>query len=72
MKFEARSYTLACQPRDRVRPLTVTILDIDFTHDGVPALPPVALAQDEGKGRGTDMTYVYSPGRGLVHLDGNE
>ena len=72
MKFEARSYTLACQPRDRVRPLTVTILDIDFTHDGVPHSLRFHWLKNEGKGRGTDMTYVYSPGRGLVHLDGNE
>ena len=69
---EARSYTLSCQPRDRARPLTVTILDIDFTHDGVPHSLRFHWLQNEGKGRGTDMTYVYSPGRGLVHLDGNE
>jgi len=50
----------------------VTILDIDFTHDGVPHSLRFHWLQNEGKGRGTDMTYVYSPGRGLVHLDGNE
>ena len=27
---------------------------------------------DEGRGRGTDMRYIYSPGFGLVHVQGNE
>jgi len=26
----------------------------------------------EGRGRGTDMRYVYSPLRGLVYVQGNE
>jgi len=26
----------------------------------------------EGRGRGTDMRYVYSPLRGLVDVQGNE
>ncbi|HYS18587.1 MAG TPA: hypothetical protein VET45_16825 [Candidatus Binatia bacterium] len=43
-----------------------------LTHDGLPHSIRFHWLKNEGKGRGTDMTYVYSPGRGLVHLDGNE
>ena len=48
------------------------ILDLDFVYDGVQHSLRFHWLMNEGKGRGTDMTYVYSPGRGLVHLDGNE
>jgi len=69
---EVRSYTVSCPSRERVRPLTVRILDIDFVYDGAPHSLRFHWRLNEGKGRGTDMTYIYSPGRGLVHLDGNE
>ena len=69
---ESRSYTVSCQRRGRARPLTVTILDLDFVYDRVQHSLRFHWLMNEGKGRGTDMTYVYSPGRGLVHLDGNE
>jgi hypothetical protein len=59
-------------PRNRARPLTVTILDLDFVYDRVQHLLRFHWLMNEDKGRGTDMTYVYSPGRGLVHLEGNE
>ena len=69
---EVRTYTLSCEPGARVRPLVVTITDIDFRFDGVPHSLRFHWLLNEGKGRGTDMTYVYSPGRGLVHVHGNE
>ena len=69
---ESRSYIVSCQPRGRARPLIVTILDLDFVYDGVQHSLRFHWLMNEGKGRGTDMMYVYSPGRGLVHLDGNE
>jgi hypothetical protein len=50
----------------------VTILDLDFVYDRVQHSLRFHWLMNEGKGLGTDMTYVYSPARGLVHLDGNE
>jgi hypothetical protein len=50
----------------------VTIEEIDFVHDGVPHSLRFHWLFMEGRGRGTDMHYVYSPLRGLVHVQGNE
>ncbi len=36
------------------------------------ALTALPLALHGGRGRGTDMRYVYSPLRGLVDVQGNE
>ena len=48
------------------------ILDVDFVYAGVQHSLRFHWLMNESKGRGTDMTHTYSPGRGLVHLDGNE
>jgi hypothetical protein len=50
----------------------VTIEEIDFVHDGVPHSLRFHWLFMEGRGRGTDMRYVYSPLRGLVDVKGNE
>jgi len=68
---EVREYQLNC-PRGRQRPLKVTIEEIDFVHNGVPHSLRFHWLYMEGRGRGTDMRYVYSPLRGLVHVQGNE
>lgn len=67
---EVREYQLDCT-RGR-RPLKVTIEEIDFVHDGVPHSLRFHWLYLEGRGRGTDMRYVYSPLRGLVDAQGNE
>jgi hypothetical protein len=67
---EMREYQVECA-RGR-RPLKVTIEEIDFVHDGVPHSLRFHWLYMEGRGRGTDMRYVYSPLRGLVHVQGNE
>jgi len=67
---EVREYQLDCT-RGR-RPLKVTIEEIDFVHDGVPHSLRFHWLYMEGRGRGTEMRYVYSPLRGLVDVQGNE
>ena len=62
---EVREYRLDCG-RGRQHPLKVTIEEIDFVHDGVPHSLRFHWLLMEGRGRGTDMHYVYSPLRGLV------
>jgi hypothetical protein len=68
---EVREYQLHCA-RGGPRPLKVTIEEIDFVYDGVPHSLRFHWLFMEGRGRGTDMRYVYSPLRGLVHVQGNE
>ena len=68
---EVREYYLNCG-RGRPRPLKVTIEEIDFVYDGVPHSLRFHWLLMEGRGRGTDMRYVYSPLRGLVDVQGNE
>ena len=69
---EVREYWLDCERSNRPRPLKVTIEEIDFVHDGVPHSLRFHWLLNEGRGRGTDMRYVYSPRRGLVSVQGNE
>ncbi len=67
---EVREYQLDCA-RGR-QPLKVTIEEIDFVYGGVPHSLRFHWLFMEGRGRGTDMRYVYSPLRGLVEVRGNE
>ena len=68
---EVRHYSLACGGGE-VRSLRLTIENIDFTYDGVPHSLRFHWLAREGRGRGTDMHYVYSPLKGLVDIQGNE
>jgi hypothetical protein len=67
---EVREYELPCYRGNQ--PLKVTIEEIDFVHEGVPHSLRFHWLFRGGNGRGTDMRYVYSPLRGLVHVQGNE
>jgi hypothetical protein len=67
---EVREYELPCNRGNE--PLKVTIEEIDFVYDGVPHSLRFHWLFRLGNGRGTDMRYVYSPLRGLVHVAGNE
>jgi hypothetical protein len=67
---EVREYQLDCTRGKR--PLKVTIEEIDFVYNGVPHSLRFHWLFMEGRGRGTDMRYVYSPLRGLVDVRGNE
>ena len=68
---EVREYQLECTG-GKQRSLKVTIEEIDFVHEGVPHSLRFHWLFMEGRGRGTDMRYVYSPLRGLVNVQGNE
>ena len=68
---EVREYQLDCA-RGRSQPLKVTIEEIDFVHDGVPHSLRFHWLFMNGRGQGTNMRYIYSPLRGLVHVEGNE
>jgi len=67
---EVREYELPCARGNES--LKVTIEEIDFVYDGVPHSLRFHWLFRGGRGRGTDMHYVYSPLRGLVHVQGNE
>ena len=67
---EVRDYRVDCG--HETRPLRVTIEEIDYVHAGVPHSLRFHWLYMEGRGRGTDMRYVYSPLRGLVEVRGNE
>jgi hypothetical protein len=69
---EVRAYQLDCVREKWPQPLKVTIEEIDFVYDGVPHSLRFHWLLREGRGRGTDMRYVYSPLRGLVQVQGNE
>ena len=67
---EVREYQLGCARGSRS--LKVTIEEIDFVYKGVPHSLRFHWLFMEGRGRGTDMRYVYSPLHGLVDVQGNE
>jgi len=67
---EVREYELPCSRGNES--LKVTIEEIDFVYNGVPHSLQFHWVFRGGRGRGTDMRYVYSPLRGLVYVHGNE
>jgi len=67
---EVREYQVPCARG--AQPLKVTIEEIDFVYQGVPHSLRFHWLLNEGRGRGTDMRYVYTPLRGLVSVQGNE
>jgi len=69
---EVRDYQVACRGGKELRPLKVTIENIDFSYGGVPHSLRFHWLYMEGRGRATDMRYTYSPLHGLVHVEGNE
>jgi len=69
---EMRVYNVKCNGDKKLRPLKVTIKDLDFVYQGMSHSLRFHWLIDGGRGRGTDMIYTYSPERGLVHVEGNE
>jgi hypothetical protein len=69
---ETRVYEVKCNGLRKPRRLKVTIRELDFVFRGVPHSLRFHWLIDDGRGRGTDMIYTYTPGRGLVDIDGNE
>ena len=66
---ESRTFNVSCNGGALRRTIKVTIEKLDFTYEGVPHSLQFHWLVDGGKSRGTDMHYIYSPGRGLVSLD---
>lgn len=66
---ETRVFDVSCNNGRLRRRIELTIQKIDFEYAGVPHSLQFHWLVDGGKGRGTNMTYIYSPGRGLVSLD---
>lgn len=67
---ETRAFDVSCNNGTLRRKIELTIEKLDFNYDGVPHSLQFHWVVDGGKGRGTDMHYIYSPERGLVSLDG--
>jgi hypothetical protein len=69
---EMRVYEVKCRGLKRSRRLKIAIRELNFVYKGVPHSLRFHWLIDEGRGKGTDMIYTYSPGRGLVDIVGNE
>ena len=66
---EVRHFSFPCG--DRIRKVTLTILDLDFTHGGVEHSLRYRWVADGGTRRGTDNVYIFSPGQGMVDVEMN-
>ena len=66
---EKRVFDVTCSGGRMRRTIELTIERLDFEHEGVPHSLQFHWIVDGGKGRGTNMRYIYSPGKGLVTLD---
>jgi hypothetical protein len=66
---EKRVFEVSCNGGRVRRRIELTIERLDFVHGGVPHSLQFHWVVDGGKGRGTNMHYIYSPGKGLVTLD---
>jgi hypothetical protein len=69
---ERRLFQVSCNGGRLRRQIALTIEEIDFVWAGVPHSLRFRWVVDDGKAAGTDMRYVYSPGRGLVSVEGGE
>ena len=66
---ETRVFDVSCNSGTLRRKIEITIEKLDFNYDGVPHSLQFRWVVDGGKGRGTDMRYIYSPRRGLASVD---
>jgi hypothetical protein len=66
---ETRVFDVSCNNGKLRRKIELTIERIDFAYNGVPHSLQFHWVVDGGKGRGTNMHYIYSPGSGLASLD---
>ena len=69
---EKRVFEITCNDGSISRTIVVTIERLDFTYRGISHSLQFHWVVDGGRARGTDMHYVYSPGKGLVNVWGNE
>jgi hypothetical protein len=66
---ETRVFDVSCNDGRLRRRIELTIEKLDFSYEGVPHSLQFHWVVDGGRARGTDMRYVYSPGRGLASVD---
>jgi hypothetical protein len=66
---EARTFRIPCDYGSSHRTIRLTIEKLDFTFEGVPHSLQYHWLVDGGRRPGTNMHYVYSPGRGLATVD---
>jgi hypothetical protein len=69
---EMRVFDVPCNGGRSVRRIELRIEKIDFVHAGVPHSLQYHWLVDGGRGAGTDMRYIYSPGLGMVYVQGDE
>ncbi len=70
-KGEQRVFQVPCNSGKLQRRITLTIEEIDYTYNGAPHSLRFKWLVDSGK-RDIDMTYIYSPGLGLVFVSGQD
>lgn len=68
---ETRVFDVACNNGKLLRKIVLTIERLNFDYSGVPHSLQFHWVVQDGKGRGADEHYTYSPGRGLVSLYGS-
>jgi hypothetical protein len=71
-KGERRTFDILCNDGKMRRTIELTIQEIDYVYMGMPHSLRFHWVIDGGRKPGTDMTYIYSPGRGLVYVNGDE
>lgn len=69
---EQRVFDISCNGGKLRRTIVLTIEDIDYVYMGAPHSLRFKWLVDGGRGRNTNMTYIYSPGSGLVFVDGDD
>ena len=68
---ETRVFGVLCNGGTLRRTISLTIEKLDFSYWGAPHSLQFHWVVDDGKAAGTNMRYVYSPGRGLVWVEGD-
>jgi hypothetical protein len=66
---ETRKFTFRCGRK--TREVSLTILEIDFSHDGNAHSLKYRWVADGGTKRGTNNIYTYSPKLGMVDVEQN-
>jgi len=68
---ETRVFDVQCNGGKLQRSIVLTIEKLDFSYGGAPHSLQFHWVVDGGKDVATDMRYIYSPGRGLVSVEGD-
>lgn len=71
-KGERRVFKVSCNGGNLRRTIQLTIEEIDYLYKDAPHSLRFKWVVDGGVSPGTDMTYIYSPRRGLVYVNGDD